>query len=466
MVASCDRPAPYTRRRALSRLAGAAGPVNNPGTAPCSRRCSPGPSSPSDLRRRPSVGGARCTATRSSIPPPVSTARARSSMRTTSGDARTLGACRRSTRSRSTSSSSTRREGERAASEPCGRCGSRCHVPRRGLELLRASDRRARLRQPRVLRAPPRDAVLPGRRAERPGRVAPVARAEEVEALNLGRVRAVTVCFGVSRIAGSPCTRGSARKTPRPSPMNPSRTFACRSRLEPKLGGVAVDVQASKPLEAHLLVDLVEAAAKAAGSVTSTPETQRWHESRQRPRRGWRSAGRRGRRARPVSGRRCRRHRPVLEQEPGRARARRERPYRRRRRLVQAGFEPGAEMGADVDDDAVGFDRARDLDGLEQCRARLPPDRLVGRGEVDQVDGMAVTAPIPASARACLKRSMFSGRSGCRPPGARRTCVKTCTDSAPRSTARSTAVWIPPAVDTWAPGCAAQRYPRSVAVPR
>ena len=89
--------------------------VNNPGYL--QKTTSQGPSCRSDRRRRPSAGGARFTATRSSTPPPASSAPAPSSTRTRSGDGRTSGACRRSTRSRSTSSSSTRRGVGRAASE-------------------------------------------------------------------------------------------------------------------------------------------------------------------------------------------------------------------------------------------------------------------------------------------------------------------------------------------------------------
>ena len=45
-------------------------------------------------------------------------------------------------------------------------------------------------------------------------------------------------------------------------------------------------------------------------------------------------------------------------------------------------------MRADVEDDAVGADRARDVDGGAHRRNRLLVDRVVGRGEVAQVEGV------------------------------------------------------------------------------
>ena len=60
----------------------------------------------------------------------------------------------------------------------------------------------------------------------------------------------------------------------------------------------------------------------------------------------------------------------------------------RRHGPLEAGVEPGAEMRADVDDDAVGGDRAGGIDGLRHRLDGLVVLRLVGRREVDQIDGV------------------------------------------------------------------------------
>src|SRR5437764_284139 len=63
-----------------------------------------------------------------------------------------------------------------------------------------------------------------------------------------------------------------------------------------------------------------------------------------------------------------------------------------------------------------------------------------------------MTPPIPASARRSLKcsklaGSWFVGRQ------VRGLCVKIWTQSPPKASIRSMAVWIPPEVETWAPSC-------------
>ena len=42
-----------------------------------------------------------------------------------------------------------------------------------------------------------------------------------------------------------------------------------------------------------------------------------------------------------------------------------------------------------MEDDAVGLDRAGDVDGVHERRHRLLVDLLVGGGEVDEVEGVA-----------------------------------------------------------------------------
>src|SRR5918996_2374805 len=61
-----------------------------------------------------------------------------------------------------------------------------------------------------------------------------------------------------------------------------------------------------------------------------------------------------------------------------------------------------------------------------------------------------MTAPMPASWRRSLKRSKFAG-SWFVGRQVRGLCVKICTASPPSASIRSMAVWMPPAVETWAP---------------
>ena len=92
----------------------------------------------------------------------------------------------------------------------------------------------------------------------------------------------------VSSTAGSPCSRGEERNTPSCSPSSPSRMFACRSRFEPR--GAAASLTCSALSRSRPIADSSSSrqASSAAASVTSTPDTQRWQESRQMPSRGCR----------------------------------------------------------------------------------------------------------------------------------------------------------------------------------
>src|SRR5207247_439024 len=92
---------------------------------------------------------------------------------------------------------------------------------------------------------------------------------------------------------------------------------------------------------------------------------------------------------------------------------------------------------AGVEADAEAWMAAEPLD--EGCElSDRPPDRPARAGGVLDQE--------PARVRAVLE-----------PRQARGLCVKICTDSAPICSARSMAVWIPPDVETWAPGITALR---------
>src|SRR5829696_750862 len=109
----------------------------------------------------------------------------------------------------------------------------------------------------------------------------------------------------------------------------------------------------------------------------------------------------------------------VLEQEPRRLGAAVEHLAERGQRALQARLEAGAEMGADVDDDSVRFDRARGVD----CRAHgldaLAVDHLVRRRQVAEVESMdehradpALASPLPEPREIFLRMLWIS-------PGAR-----------------------------------------------
>jgi hypothetical protein len=80
--------------------------------------------------------------------------------------------------------------------------------------------------------------------------------------------------------------------------------------------------------------------------------------------------------------------RGVLHQEPRVARAALEDLRHRGHDAVESLVEAGAEMRADVEDDRVGLDRARDVDRRAHRRDRLVVD-LVRRGEVAEVERVA-----------------------------------------------------------------------------
>src|SRR5688572_5848838 len=83
----------------------------------------------------------------------------------------------------------------------------------------------------------------------------------------------------------------------------------------------------------------------------------------------------------------------VLQEEPGRPLTFGERGLERRGGSLEPCLEARAEVGADVEDDAVGFDRARDGDGVEQRVARFLPQRVVRRPQVDEVERVADDRP-------------------------------------------------------------------------
>ena len=145
----------------------------------------------------------------------------------------------------------------------------------------------------------------------------------------------------------------------------------------------------------------------------------------------------------------------VLHQQPRVALAALEDPLERRDRPLEPGLEAGAEVRADVEDDAVGLDRARRVDGVAHRLDRLLVDHVVGRGEVAEVERVADDAADPGLARgASRKRSIasglwFVGRH------IRGLCVNTCTQSPPIASIRSIAVSIPPLEETCAPNSTA-----------
>ena len=55
---------------------------------------------------------------------------------------------------------------------------------------------------------------------------------------------------------------------------------------------------------------------------------------------------------------------------------------------LQTRLEAGAEMRAHMKDDTVRFDRAGDVDRVHERAPRLLVDRIVRRGEVDEVEGV------------------------------------------------------------------------------
>ena len=121
----------------------------------------------------------------------------------------------------------------------------------------------------------------------------------------------------------------------------------------------------------------------------------------------------------------------VLHQEPRRVGAELEHLLHRRQHALEAGFEPAAEMRADVEDDAVRADRAGDLHRVPHRGDRLLVDRRPSasrscRGRArDTARRRSRPRPRRSRNRSKLAGSWFVGRH------VRGLCVKTCTDSAP-----------------------------------
>ena len=98
-----------------------------------------------------------------------------------------------------------------------------------------------------------------------------------------------------------------------------------------------------------------------------------------------------------------------------------------------------------MEDDAVGADRAGDLHRVAQRRDATSrrPRRSARRGCRGRARGRARRGARPRrAARGSGRRSPDRGSSAATVRGL---CVKTCSDSAPIASARSTAVWMPPA---------------------
>src|SRR6266496_3151693 len=96
-----------------------------------------------------------------------------------------------------------------------------------------------------------------------------------------------------------------------------------------------------------------------------------------------------------------------------------ERLAQRRDGALQTDLEAGALMRADVEDDAVGFDRARDIHGFLQRGDRFLVDLVVRTCEVDQVERMAKSAADPRLGAALLEALEVGGIVVRRPPGTR-----------------------------------------------
>ena len=173
--------------------------------------------------------------------------------------------------------------------------------------------------------------------------------------------------------------------------------------VRPQLGCCVVDVEAAKAIEADAPVHLFEGRGKGRGvgdvdagdpevaGVEAEPELRVMIEAVEQccelvDRAADRGSG---------AGR-------VLEQDPGPVVACVERRLECGSGLLEPGVQAGAEMGADVEDDSVGFDGAGDLDGLQERRTRLLPDLAVRGGEIDEVHGVTDNRSDP-----CLGARLF-----------------------------------------------------------
>ena len=175
-------------------------------------------------------------------------------------------------------------------------------------------------------------------------------------------------------------------------------------RAERRAG--VVDVQRAQPVEPDRAVELASAGGSAPlRSRTSTPETQRWHESRQTPSRGCRSS-----RSTTVASSSI--ERPIVPPAPAefsssshvRSEQSSSTSRERRHRPLEPGLEAGAEVRAEVEDDAVRLDRARRLHRLPHRVDALAVELVVRAREVDEVDRVHEHR-LHARARARARRS-------------------------------------------------------------
>ena len=226
----------------------------------------------------------------------------------------------------------------------------RAEVP----ELLRAPGRRARVRQPRVLRAPPRDAVLPGRRAD-PGRLRPRSSrrpcVQLLEALHLVCIRAVTVRPGGLQ-DGREALDARVREEDRELlPSWPLADVRVAVAVRPELGGRVVDVEAAEAVEPDPLVELRRASSRGrpVGDVDARDPEVAGVEAEPQRADGGRAASTRSRELVDRAADRPARAGGVLDQEPGwvsaapsasveaRGRPARGRPRTRRRGVSRRG---------------------------------------------------------------------------------------------------------------------------------
>ena len=161
-------------------------------------------------------------------------------------------------------------------------------------------------------------------------------------------------------------------------------------------GGGVVDVQRAQPVEADRGVDLVEAGVERGrvGHVDARhPEVARV-EADAEPRMPVEPLPERRELVDRASDRAAGAGR-VLHQQPRLVGAELEHLLHRRHDALEARLEAAAEVRADVEDDAVGADPARDLHRVAHRRDGLLVDGVVGRGEVAEVERVAEDAADP-----------------------------------------------------------------------
>ena len=184
------------------------------------------------------------------------------------------------------------------------------------------------------------------------------------------------------------------------------------------------------------------------GSVTSIPDTHRWQLSRQSPRFGWVADAREDLGElldRPADGSTGS---AEFEQEPRalevRASARSSAGSARSRPVSS----PAPRCEPTANDD-IRVDRAGHVERRRERGLGLPVQLVVRRGEVDQIERVAEHVAQAGRLASLAKRARFSsvwfvGRH------IRGLCVKICA-APPIASMRSTAVKIPPELETWAP---------------